>query len=70
MTGEHPCKERSGGVSDSRLSMSQQCALAAKEQTVFFECIKHSTARGDSPVIFDNDAASYGVLCAVLGFRL
>lgn len=67
MTGEHPCKERSRGVSACRLSMSQECTLAAREQTAFLSALYTAQLVA---ILLLHDAVSYGVLCAVLGFRL
>lgn len=37
------------GAGDSRLHMSQHCALAAKRARHILECIKPAGQRGDSP---------------------
>ncbi|GAB0196064.1 hypothetical protein GRJ2_002071700 [Grus japonensis] len=67
-----PAERDLGVLVNSRASMSQQCALAAKRANHILGGIKHSrhhqpVKRGDYPAIFSIGVASPGVLCAVLG---
>ena len=67
-----PAARDLGVLVDSKLSMSQQRALAAKRAKRILGCIKRSITnqpiqRGDSPAVFSVGAASPGILCAVLG---
>jgi len=45
-------KKRTWGSWWTKLNMSQQCALAAKEVTVFLSCIRRSVTRRPRDMIF------------------
>ena len=59
-----------GVLMDSRLAMSQQCALVAKHTSGILGCIKKSCQQikeGDPPPLLCTGKATCGVLCPVLG---
>ena len=62
-----------GVLMDSRLAMSQQCALVAKHTSGILGCIKKSCQQikeGDPPPLLCTGEAASGVLCPVLGFSV
>ena len=69
MAGEQRCRKGPGGAGDSRLSVSQQCALAAKgagSPWGVWDTAQPAAPAAPVPA-FSVAAASPCALCAVLG---
>ena len=72
VAGEQLSRKVPWGAGDSRLSVSQQCGLAAKWANCLWRCNKHSMASWPKELLIplylsSNGVALPGILCAVLG---